>query len=51
MPTGDQVFTVFPTSGELLPESANGTLIKIAFNPPSYGKIYQNQLVVTVINN
>ena len=48
LPTGDQVFTVFPNIGELLPDSANGSLIKVSFTPPAYGKTYQNILVVTV---
>ena len=48
LPTGDQVFSIFPSSGELLPDLANGTLIKVAFTPPAYGKTYQNILVVTV---
>ncbi len=48
-PNGDKVFTVSPQSGELLPESENGTLIKVGFNPPAYGKVYQTHLIITVI--
>jgi hypothetical protein len=46
---GDKVFTVYPESGELEPESEEGTLIKVGFTSPSYGKVYQSQLIITVI--
>lgn len=46
-PNGDQVFTVYPESGELLPQSEDGTLIKVGFISPSYGKIYQSQLIIS----
>lgn len=44
--SGDQVFNITPNYGELLPESEDGTLIKIGFTPPSYGKTYQAQLLI-----
>ena len=46
---GDKVFTVYPPSGELMPESEEGTLIKVGFTPPAYGKVYQSHLIITVI--
>ena len=48
MPPGDHNFSVFPASGELLPVAEDGTLIKVGFTSPSYGKIYQTQLIITV---
>ncbi len=32
IPPGDHNFSVFPSSGELLPESEDGTLIRVFFN-------------------
>lgn len=43
------MFTVYPESGELDPVSEEGTLIKVGFTSPSYGKVYQSQLIITVI--
>lgn len=48
IPSGDQVFTVSPKFGELLPESEDGTLIKVGFTPATYGKVYQSQLIISV---
>lgn len=48
VPASDH-FSVFPPSGEILPESEEGTLFKVGFTSPSYGKIYQTHLVITVI--
>jgi hypothetical protein len=42
------VFTVTPSIGELLPESDDGTLIKIGFTPSTYGKVFQSQLIISV---
>lgn len=47
-PSGDQVFDVLPNKGELLPLSANGTLIRVSFKPPAYGRLYQTQLIISV---
>ena len=47
-PGGDQVFTLTPESGELLTEEEDGTLIKVGFIPPAYGKIYQRELIIAV---
>lgn len=44
----DNVFTVTPERGELLPEDEDGTLIKISFVPFTYGKIYQKELIISV---
>ncbi len=41
-------FTVYPSKGELLPASEDGTLIKVGFTSPSYGKIYSTQLIISV---
>ncbi len=45
--SGDQVFSVYPKKGELLPASEDGTLIKVGFTSPSYGKDYQSQLIIS----
>ena len=45
---GDQVFSVYPSAGEILPESEDGTLFKVGFTSPSYGKVYQSQLIISV---
>jgi hypothetical protein len=50
-PSGDQVFNVQPNKGELMPLSANGTLIRITFKPPAYGRLYQTQLIISVSFN
>ncbi|CAF0834043.1 unnamed protein product [Brachionus calyciflorus] len=44
---GDQVFSVYPEIGELLPEQDDGTLIKVGFTPPAYGKVYQKELIIS----
>ncbi len=46
---GDRVFTVYPESGELEPESEEGTLINVGFTSPSYEKVYQSQLMIMAI--
>jgi hypothetical protein len=33
-----------------LPESDDGTLIKIGFTPTTYGKVFQSQLIISVNN-
>lgn len=48
-PGGDQVFTVTPNFGELLPESEEGgTLMQIGFIPNTYGKVFESELIITV---
>ncbi len=47
--SGDvNVFRVEPENGELLSDTDEGTLIKIGFTPPSYGKTFQAQLLIQV---
>ena len=44
----DPEFEVLPSAGELLPQGTSGTLFKITFLPPKYGKLYQGTLLVKV---
>jgi hypothetical protein len=44
----DQIFTISPAYGELLPEADEGTLFKVGFTPLTYGKNYQAQLIISV---
>ena len=44
----DPEFSVSPSSGELLPVGTNGTMIRIAFLPAVYGKIYNGKLIIQV---
>ena len=46
----DPEFSVSPSSGELLPVGTNGTMIRIAFLPAVYGKIYTGKLIIQVNN-
>lgn len=45
----DQIFSVSPQFGELMPESEDGTLFKVGFTPLTYGKSYQAQLIISVM--
>jgi hypothetical protein len=47
----DQIFTVNPSYGELLPEADDGTLFQVGFTPLTYGKNYQAQLIISVNKN
>ncbi|CAF3347445.1 unnamed protein product [Rotaria sp. Silwood1] len=42
----DRAFTITPDCGELLPASANGTLLKISFCPTVYGRTFNGMLIV-----
>jgi hypothetical protein len=44
----DQIFTISPAYGEILPEADDGTLFKVGFTPLTYGKNYQAQLIISV---
>ena len=44
----DPEFDVVPASGELLPQGTSGTVIKVTFLPPKYGKLYHGTLLVKV---
>ena len=44
----DPEFDVLPASGELLPQGTSGTVIKVTFLPPKYGKLYHGTLLVKV---
>ena len=48
MESGDQVFKVTPETGDLLPEDEEGTLFKVVFQSPAYGKVYQSHLIISV---
>lgn len=45
-PSSDEEFTVIPSSGDLPPAGAEGTLIRIAYKPKIYGKTHKAKLVV-----
>lgn len=42
----DPELTVSPSMGELQPQSMEGTLFTISFNPYVYGKLYKGKLIV-----
>ena len=45
----DPEFSVSPSTGELLPIGTNGTMIRVAFLPSVYGKIYTGKLIIQVM--
>ncbi len=44
----DLDLSVSPQTGELLPEAAGGTTLKVTFKPTKYGRIAQGRLVIQV---
>ena len=44
----DRAFSVTPDSGELLPASLNGTLLKVSFCPTVYGRTSHGMLIINV---
>ncbi|CAM2730554.1 unnamed protein product, partial [Rotaria socialis] len=42
----DRAFAVTPDSGELLPASLNGTLLKVLFCPTVYGRTSHGMLII-----
>ncbi|CAF2209937.1 unnamed protein product [Rotaria magnacalcarata] len=47
----DRAFAVTPDSGELLPASLNGTLLKVSFCPTVYGRTSHGMLIINVCRN
>lgn len=48
MPGSDPELTVFPQTGEMLPQGTEGTKISVAFTPKMYGRAYKGKLVIQV---
>jgi hypothetical protein len=44
----DPELTVHPQSGDLLPESVEGTHFTVSFVPETYGKVYKGKLIIQV---
>lgn len=47
----DPDLVVSPQAGELLPEAAGGTTLKVTFTPTKYGRVAQGRLVIQVCSN
>ncbi|CAF3695722.1 unnamed protein product [Adineta steineri] len=47
----DRSFSLTPDSGELLPASSNGTLLKLSFCPTVYGRIFHGMLIIDAKDN
>jgi len=47
---GEEVFSVSPSNGELLPPGTVGTRMFVSFNPKMYGKSYSTRLIVQTLD-